>query len=413
MRLCEKDICTGCNLCKVICPVNCISMKTDNYDNIYPEIDFEKCINCGLCAKLCPQNKAIFLTNFETEVYAAWSRDEILRKNSASGGIAAEIYKYILASNGYSCGVFLNDNLDAKYELIKSDDLVRFQNSKYVFSEMGDIYSRVNEYLKDGYKFIFIGLPCQVAAMRNYVDYKLKAEEKKQNILYVDIICHGVISEKYFKEHVKSILKAESTLEKIKCFFRDPKFGTNNFIFTLTNENKILYRKSVKNTDNYQLCYHNAITYRENCYNCKYAKHERVGDLTIGDFSGYGVVKKDKTSNKNVSCIIINSLKGKLLLDELVKERNIYIEKRPNEEAFNYERQLSAPSLRHQYRNEFLKEYLKNHSFTKSANRILFKMKLKYFLLNISGYFFFRKAVSLFFKKNPEFKKKLKKWCGK
>jgi hypothetical protein len=58
---------------------------------------------------------------------------------------------------------------------------------------------------------------------------------------------------------------------------------------------------------------------RKSCYNCKFKKLPHKSDITLGDF--WGVKKKyPKTYNKyGTSIIIINSNKGKELLDEIKK----------------------------------------------------------------------------------------------
>ena len=59
-----------------------------------------------------------------------------------------------------------------------------FIGSKYVKSDPAGIYQTVKNRLKIGKKVLFIGLPCQVSAMRNYV-------KDDKNLYTVDLICHG------------------------------------------------------------------------------------------------------------------------------------------------------------------------------------------------------------------------------
>lgn len=414
MEICKAELCTGCNLCDVICPQRCIKMENDKYDNLHPIINETDCIKCNLCVKYCPQNNEILQKekiDYVQKVFAAVSTNRKIFENSASGGIATELYRYIIENDGYSCGVILEENLEANYTLITNmEQLSKTQNSKYVSSRMGKIYLEIKNILQSGRKFIFIGLPCQVAAVKSYLELTIKNQEIKKNIIYVDIICHGVMSSIYFKNHIKEILKTDIGTD-IRCSFRNPKFGTNKFFFTIEKNGEILYKKDVKNTDNYQICYHNAISYRENCYLCKYATHKRIGDLTIGDFSGYGKIKKETIFKNKVSCIIVNSLKGEDIIKKLVKDKKIKIEERPVEEAFKYEKQLRMPSRKHKLRDSFLKNYETYKTFTKSANKTVYNIKIKNFLLNKSGYLLFRGKLSLFFYKYPKIKLILKQWC--
>lgn len=53
----DKDMCKGCKLCVVTCPVNILEMSTDynvNGDNYCVQVEPEKCIGCAFCAMICP-----------------------------------------------------------------------------------------------------------------------------------------------------------------------------------------------------------------------------------------------------------------------------------------------------------------------------------------------------------------------
>lgn len=52
MDIIEKDRCTGCGLCKNVCPQKCITMKENEEGFLYPNVDEEKCINCNACKKI-------------------------------------------------------------------------------------------------------------------------------------------------------------------------------------------------------------------------------------------------------------------------------------------------------------------------------------------------------------------------
>lgn len=46
--------CKGCKACTLTCPMNAISMCTNNLDETYANIDYDKCINCLKCVRNCP-----------------------------------------------------------------------------------------------------------------------------------------------------------------------------------------------------------------------------------------------------------------------------------------------------------------------------------------------------------------------
>jgi len=56
----DMQKCTGCSLCKMVCPANAIDMEhvegefPRNKKKIFPRIDLHKCTYCGLCVEYCP-----------------------------------------------------------------------------------------------------------------------------------------------------------------------------------------------------------------------------------------------------------------------------------------------------------------------------------------------------------------------
>ncbi|WP_024790715.1 MULTISPECIES: 4Fe-4S binding protein [unclassified Lebetimonas] len=66
------DICTGCDACNKICPVDAIKMKPlpIKRPNKVPEVNLAICIFCGLCEDVCPTKpeKAIKLSGGDIEM---------------------------------------------------------------------------------------------------------------------------------------------------------------------------------------------------------------------------------------------------------------------------------------------------------------------------------------------------------
>lgn len=121
--------------------------------------------------------------------------------------------------------------------------------------------------------------------------------------------------------------------------------------------------------DVYQLGYHKALIYRENCYHCQYAQRSRVSDLTLCDFSGVGKYETFNYSKNNVSCILVNTEKGEELLN-LIKSHITLIE-RPMKEAYDFESQLNRPYDPHPKRDNFVKLLAKTSDFEYAASKAL------------------------------------------
>ncbi|WP_406657221.1 4Fe-4S binding protein [Methanolobus sp. ZRKC2] len=46
----DKDLCTGCGVCVDSCPVEAISMNSEDLAVVDPET----CVDCGDCVEICP-----------------------------------------------------------------------------------------------------------------------------------------------------------------------------------------------------------------------------------------------------------------------------------------------------------------------------------------------------------------------
>lgn len=380
MELASKDSCTGCGNCKLICKKQAITFPRDVLNNIYPEIDSSKCVDCGLCQKVCPAISRVEKAAPQT-CHSVYAKDKTILKSSASGGVAQAIYRWCLKKDILFSGVYFdNKELTAKYKMgLTEDDINQFTNSKYTFSFMGCICEDVVDTLKNGKQIVFIGLPCQVAAVKKYVEMK---KVNIDDLITVDIICHGVPSDLYIKEHVKNILKtyANGGTKIERLSFRDERFMTSKFVFSVDYNGKN-YHKYVESDDNFQIGYHNATIYRPNCYHCMYAGPDRCGDLTIGDFTGLGRVAPvdgnvAEMKYQGISCVLCNSDKGQKLLAQLETEKYLSVNLRPLEEALKFENQLAKPSTPSVYRNRFVELYPEK-GFDKTCNAVFKMEKLK------------------------------------
>lgn len=361
--ICKREECTGCHACYNSCPKKCITMKEDEYGYIYPYIEKELCINCNLCKKVCPslnKNK-----NFRTpkNVYASWSLDEKERKSSSSGGAAYIMSKYIIDNGGYVFGAAYGNELSVNHIMVKNlEELRLLKESKYLQSNIGDSYSEVKKMLQKDEVVIFIGTPCQIDGLMSYLG------KEYNNLITIDIICHGVPSYKMFKEYILSKVK---TTDIDKVSFRDG----NDFGISLMKNNEIIFKKHFRESE-YYMGFMEGLTYRDNCYKCKYAQEKRISDITLGDFWGIGESIPFKYDTKNgVSLILINTFKGKELLNNCKKE--LFLEERTLEEAIKKNDQLKSPTVEHKKRKKFLKIY-KKEGFNKAIISCLRMSFIKY-----------------------------------
>ena len=75
------DICTGCDACNKICPVDAIKMKSlpIKRPNKVPEVSLSICIFCGLCEDVCPTKpeKAIKLSGGDINMITEGTEDAL------------------------------------------------------------------------------------------------------------------------------------------------------------------------------------------------------------------------------------------------------------------------------------------------------------------------------------------------
>lgn len=365
----DKDYCTACGACKSLCPKDCISMSRDEYDNVFPLIDTAECIECGKCARICPAVNPVDLHKVE-KAYAGWHVDSEIRRLSASGGVASAFYDYFQTKEGICFGVEARGGecYFVKCDLSKIASN-RFRNSKYVYTEVGVVIKEIIEELKNNKKVLCIGVPCQIAAIRNAVDEKIYP-----NLLLIDVICHGFTSSEYLKQHIINSSKGR----KISAIsFRNPVFGTDKYHLTLEDKDGIYFDKTVNDADEYQIGYHKGITYRDNCYHCNYAKIERVGDITIADYWGLGKVYSWDYSTENVSLIYGSTKKGLMAISDVVNAGFLEIYERPLQESVSTQGQLNKPTSITVRRKRFKAYYKKTHDFDLSIRKAM-KMDIKF-----------------------------------
>lgn len=382
VEICNRTLCTGCGACEQACPKHCIKLTRDDFDTLYPVINQDDCIDCGLCKKKCPSCNHI-VTNKPYLCYAAWSNNAKVRHNAASGGMASELYQLALERGWFSAGVAFDEQACLKFIPIQNEnDIEKVRNSKYVFAQHDGIYDRFKNELKKGKECLFIGLPCQVAALKSY----LGADDEKLHTC--DIICHGVSPIQYLYSHISNIEK-KYNFKHTTFSFREPSKGTQSFYFSLWKGKKMMYARNSHTNDVFELAYHYALIYRENCYHCRYAKTERVGDITIGDFDGLGNKQKFNYYRYQLSCVMVNNEKGESLITGL-KDKMTFVE-RQVEEAIEGQRQLRQPALPHKNRNVFLLRYKELHDFETCAKEALRKEMVRNIYMN----FFVRKPIRL------------------
>lgn len=339
---CSKE-CTGCAACVNICPKKAITMTVNAQGFLYPEINQSQCIECGLCKKECPTNKDIVKKSY-LSCYASYSLNPEVREKSSSGGVFTEFAKQILLQNGFVVGAAFDNNKLKHIIIDKTEEIKKIRGSKYLQSEIGDIYEKVKKLLEDNKLVLFSGTPCQINGLKSYL------QKEYENLYTIDVFCHGVPSPLVFKKYMEEMKYIPDT----PINFRDKTFGWNNYNFLFqTNDGTI---SSLNDTDTYLRGFVQNLYLRESCYNCKYnALENRNADISIGDFWGVETHYPDLTDNKGVSAIITYTLKGQALLNEI--SAGLYLKTVEIEQIVAGNPILVSPVTKHPSKNIFFKDF--------------------------------------------------------
>jgi len=344
----KKELCTGCDACFNVCPENCIEMIVDEIGFRYPKVNYDKCTNCKVCIKTCPSlNKSLIADNWrEPKVFAAWSLNESIRLNSTSGGIFSELAKEIILDGGLVVGARYNEQHLVEHEMIESiDDIEKLRQSKYVQSDIGDIFIRVEVKLKEERLVAFCGSPCQVAGLLNYL------KRPYDNLVTFDFVCRGTNSPKAYTKYMEMLEKKyNSKIEKV--WFKNKTYGWNRFSTRIDFKNGKTYIKD-RYSDLYMRGYIEENLYmRPCCFDCKYKDFPRVADITLADFWGVGATDPELDADKGTSLIMINSKKGNEVFNKI--EKCVFRKESKMEAALPGNMSIVKPAARNTKSEEFL-----------------------------------------------------------
>lgn len=367
-EICPKNICTGCAACSNICAHKAITMQADKDGYLLPAINIQSCVDCGLCVQVCPNNTLPEFNKLDL-AYAACAKDAIEQLSSTSGGVASTISRAFIANGGivYGCDGTYIDNVH-HIRIDNAEDVPLLKGSKYVQSSIGYIFRNVRQDLTDGKKVLFIGTPCQCAGLKNFIGPKLSG-----NLYTIDFVCHGVPNQKILNSAVSYVsgnkLHVRNLQFRIKGW-RDSLLSHPRYVEN-KNIGHDLIGKSFKTKyglfinageadeymkvfpdDLYIVGFLTGLFYRESCYQCHYARPDRVSEITLGDFHFSDNHNHVEGENRLLSKVLINNSKGQFLFEEFNNTLN-FVSFDFHELNLNNS-QLGRPMPKHPKREVFL-----------------------------------------------------------
>ena len=389
----DKAKCTGCTACANICPKKAIVMKEDFEGFLYPEIDKNKCVNCGLCDKTCPILSTEKRKEHNTmEAFAVRCKEYEILKTSTSGGFFTPLAEYIINNKGIVFGVGFDKDLNICHKEARIiNEIQEFRGSKYVQSFLGNTFIKVKEYLDNDKFVLFSGTPCQVEGLKKFL------KKEYNNLVTVDVICHGVPSPKLWRKYLEYQEKKHNS-KIVQVSFRSKQYGYHSGTMKLKFENGNEYYGSAR-VDYMLKSFFKEISSRPACYECKFKNRNHISDITIYDcWSIHKLCSQVVDDDLGYTNIIIHSSNGKRIFNKISEKLEIYkvdIDKQIEYDGIMVEHSAKPNSNRESYYKELDEEKLEKHikKFIPVTRKDYLIEKIKFFMYNIGVLNFLKKIL--------------------
>lgn len=369
----KKEICCGCYACSNACSRNCITMVTDNEGFDYPVVNKSSCINCNLCDRVCPfKNDIKRDEKNRIDAYACINKDDKIRNASSSGGIFYILCEYVIEKKGVVFGAAFDKEFNVKHTYAETiQECNKFRGSKYVQSKIGETYKLARKFLDNKRVVLFSGTQCQIKGLKTYLG------KQYENLITIDIVCHGVPSQKVLNLYNNSLIKKyKSNIKSIS--FRDKRRGWKEFSYVAEFENGKVYSKNMKE-DTYMQGFLQNLYLRPSCYRCKAKNFTSGSDISLADYWGVKYIHQDLDDDKGTSLVLVNSSKGEEIFKELATK--IIMKKTNLDYAVEKNPCIVKSVQANAERNMFFKN-INTNNIEKNINRcinktILYRVKLK------------------------------------
>ena len=239
------------------------------------------------------------------------NKDEEVRLKSSSGGIFYLLAEKIIAEGGVVFGARFDEQWQVVIDYAETMDGVRaFMGSKYVQARMDTAYADAKRFLKEGRKVLFSGTPCQIAGLNHYL------RKPHDNLLTVDIICHGTPSPKVWSRYLDEVVTAgRKAIHDVQ--FRNKRNGWKAFNFTMAydKDEKAVSLFSHHQQNHYMRAFLRDMILRPSCYQCQAKSGRSYSDITIADFWGINTEMPEMDDDKGTGLVLVNTEKGHSALD--------------------------------------------------------------------------------------------------
>lgn len=315
IEITDKTMCSGCHACFSVCPQHCINMVKDEEGFLYPQVLKESCIQCGLCEKACQAISPI-CSQSSPVAYACYNLDDSIRAQSSSGGIFTLLAEQIIEQGGVVFGAAFNKEFHVQHICVKTvEELEKLRGSKYLQSTIGDAYIEAKAYLEQGRLVLFTGTPCQIDGFLHYL------KKSYSNLYTQDIICHGAPSQQIWQQYV-NFRESKASSKTQKVFFRDKKYGWQNYVVRFKFENHKEYEQ-ILTEDLFMQGFLANLYLRPSCYHCHSKTMHRNSDITLADFWGVENIAPEMFDDKGTSLVLLHTPKGQQIFAQIKNKMKV------------------------------------------------------------------------------------------
>lgn len=306
MNLPKHEKCTGCGSCAAVCPKGCIRMVADQEGFLYPEVDESQCVSCKICEKACAVLNSPKVSD-SVELLAAQNTDALVRQDSSSGGVFTALAQRVLQAGGAVCGAVYNEKFMVEHRIaFTMDEVVPMRGAKYAQSHAGHLFRQLKQLLTEGKQVMFVGTPCQCAGLKAYLgqDY--------DQLLTVDMICHGVPAPAVFNSYVNRRRELDANGAPVASInLRNKSTGWSNYAYSVMFQytDGSVY-SAPQREDPYMRGFVGNLYLRPSCSDCSFKGIHRCSDLTLGDCWGIWNTHPEFDDNKGTSLLLIHSSRG-------------------------------------------------------------------------------------------------------
>lgn len=322
-------------------------MRTDEEGFLYPHVRENECINCNVCEKACPiLNHIENEENLEQTAAIVQNKDQEICRQSTAGGAFTAIAEYTIDKGGIVFGVEIRPDYTVRHTTVETkDELVKFRNSKYVQSDVGNAYVLAKKHLESGRLVCFSGTPCQIEGLRHYL------KKDYENLILVDVVCRAVPSPGVWKKYIAMETERYGDMQSIR--FRDKTLGYQYSTMELKDNRGNVYRGGIESQPWLRMFFSGMII-RPSCTECVFRSRYRNSDFTIWDcFNVYSI---DKSFNEDIGTtrMLIHTKKGKQIFEQ-IKSSFTYKDLDANAAVKGVQEMIESPRA-HRRKNEFFSD---------------------------------------------------------